>query len=155
MPSSSSSSNTVLGTWYVPPGYFSWALLSQVFSWRWRFHISFQYLPQWEQKDDFEYGTPGEIFIYEKWFSCKFKYICLSTGGVSGGYVWLLSRVFLPHHLLRRVSESGQGWWLGYWLHIVFPTRPVHLSWHHEISFFLTQRRGTVDNTTGYLSPDS
>ena len=62
MPSSSSSSNTVLGTWHVPPGYFSWALLSQVFSWRWRFHISFQYLPQWEQKDDFEYATPGEIF---------------------------------------------------------------------------------------------
>ena len=44
---------------------------------------------------------------------------------------------------------------LVHWLPIIFPVRPVHLSWHHETSFFLTQRLSTVGNSTVCLSLNS
>ena len=62
-----SCSNTVFGTWYAPPGYFSWTLPSQVFSCLSNLDDFFQYLPQREQQRDLEYRARS--LIYEKWFS--------------------------------------------------------------------------------------
>ena len=38
---------------------------------------------------------------------------------------------------------------------VVFPVNLIHLSWHHEFSFFLTQRLGIVGNSTSCPSLNS
>lgn len=38
---------------------------------------------------------------------------------------------------------------------VVFPVHLIHLSWHHETSFFLTQRLGIVGNSTSCPSLNS